>query len=118
MKYNTLGYLQWYQRYENPGYFYNPEDIAIEASGNIYVTGYRDAFSLFFRPDIFTMKYNSTGTSLNVIIYGDSLKFESGNSISVDISGNVFVTGQSQSNPNYLSTILKYSPSDFRITKL
>ncbi|MBK9226317.1 MAG: SBBP repeat-containing protein [Ignavibacteria bacterium] len=117
LKYNTLGYLQWYQRYENPGYFYNPEDIAIEASGNIYVTGYRDAFSLFFRPDIFTMKYNSTGTSLNVIIYGDSLKFESGNSISVDISGNVFVTGQSQSNPNYLSTILKYSPSDFSDNK-
>ncbi len=111
--YNSNGDLQWYQRYQHPIYKGQyPRDLSIDTSGSLYITGRcRISFSNL-HDDIFTMKYNSTGTSLNINFYGAEDFNETGNSVNADNAGNVFVTGTSFS-PFPHSTILKYAPSDF-----
>jgi hypothetical protein len=73
--------------------------VAIDSSNNIYITGaYANNSTGSVAVDIFTAKYNSSGTiqwqkSLN----GPSaanLRLDLGNSIAVDSSSNVFITGQ------------------------
>ncbi|MCB1049663.1 MAG: SBBP repeat-containing protein [Acidobacteria bacterium] len=82
--------------------------IAIDASGNAYVTGETSssdfpttgsAFDMMANggKDIFVAKFNSTGTSLTYSSYlGDSAD-DIGRGIAVDGSGNAYVTGVTQS---------------------
>lgn len=96
LKYNSLGSLQWTRRYNGPG---NGNDqaksIAIDGSGNISVTG----FSLGIgtgTSDYATIKYNSLGDSLWVKRYNGSANgIDQANSLVVDSSGSVYVTGYS-----------------------
>ena len=85
-------------------------DIAVDASGNAYVTG--SAGSTDFptaspiQPnksggglvDAFVTKLNAAGSALAYSTYlGGSGLFETGNSIAVDTSGNAYVTGFTES---------------------
>jgi hypothetical protein len=96
IKYNTDGVQQWVQRYNGPE---NSEDdansIALDNSGNIYVTG--KSMKIGSRGfDYATIKYNSSGVQLWVQRYNEQEENNNeASSISVDISGNVFVTGKS-----------------------
>ena len=86
-------------------------DMALDASKNIYVTGY--SFGSSESGDLLTMKFDSSGNIVWQTTYNYSAnEYEQGNSIAVDASGNVYVTGESDSDPscmtNYDIVTIKY----------
>ncbi|HRE58570.1 MAG TPA: SBBP repeat-containing protein, partial [Candidatus Kapabacteria bacterium] len=99
-------------------------DIAVDGSGNLYVTGMVREIGLFINgqitypstsnsiatigahqttfggggyDDAFIVKFNTNGILLWGTYYGGS-EFDSGESVAVDGSGNVYVTGDTKSN--------------------
>jgi uncharacterized delta-60 repeat protein len=96
IKYNSAGVQQWIQTYNGPA---NDDDrassIAVDASGNVYVTG-RSTGTSYPDWDYATIKYNSTGVQQWVARYdGPGNNWDHATSIVVDASGNVYVTGWS-----------------------
>jgi len=81
--------------------------IAVDGSGNVYVTGYSDTswgsplhdHSTGSNMDIMVMKLNSSGALQWNTFYG-STNTDEGKGIAVDGSGNVYVTGQSNTTWN------------------
>lgn len=101
VKYNSSGIQQWVARYNGPG---DANDyataIAVDASGNVYVTG-SSASSSGYPPNYAcaTIKYNSAGVQQWVarLIAPDTLNYLAA-AIAVDCSGNVCVTGSAYGN--------------------
>ena len=96
IKYNSAGQQQWVARYNGPASADdNATAIAIDGSGNVYVTGASsiDAGSNY---DYLTVKYDSAGQEQWVASYnGPGNAFDFAFAIAVDSSGNVYVTGES-----------------------
>jgi len=96
IKYSPAGQEQWVATYgDSRNYFNSAEAIALDGSGNVYVTG----VSLSSRSgyDYATVKYDSAGQQQWVARYsGPGRGNEEGAStMVVDGSGNVYVTGAS-----------------------
>jgi hypothetical protein len=96
IKYSPAGQEQWVATYgDSKNYFNSAEAIALDGSGNVYVTG----VSLSSRSgyDYATVKYDSAGQQQWVARYsGPGRGNEEGAStMVVDGSGNVYVTGAS-----------------------
>src|SRR6516165_2480766 len=73
--------------------------IAVDASGNVYVTGYSGGSDS--GNDFATIKYNSAGQEQWVARYnGPSNADDYGNAIAIDGSGDVYVTGSSVDSVN------------------
>jgi uncharacterized delta-60 repeat protein len=94
IKYNPSGSEEWTARYNGPG---NGDDearaIAVDNSGNVYVTGYSAGSGSF---DYATVKYNSSGTEVWTARFnGTANSDDQTTSIAVDNSGNVYITGYS-----------------------
>jgi hypothetical protein len=69
--------------------------IAVDSSGNIYVTGYTNSYGAG-EYDVWTIKYNSSGDQIwNKTIGGAS--YDYGSAIAVDSSDNIYVTGNTLS---------------------
>ena len=91
--------------------------MAIDISGNIYVTGcsgtslYYNTFSY----DYATIKYNSLGIEQWVVRYSEYGNYDDvASAIAVDSSGNVYVTGGSIGFMiGYDYATIKYSQSTF-----
>jgi Beta-propeller repeat len=82
--------------------------IAIDDSGNVYVTGKSIGTNTFF--DFATVKYDSGGQEDWVVRYNGLENLDdSAAAIAVDDSGNVYVTGSSYVNLNYDYTTIKYA---------
>jgi uncharacterized delta-60 repeat protein len=95
IKYDSSGQQQWASRYSGPG---NDLDfgnsIAVDASGNVYVTGASFGSGTGF--DYATVKYDSAGQQQWVARYnGPGNADDEAYGIAVDASGNVYVTGSS-----------------------
>ena len=110
VKYNSSGAQQWVARYDGAA---NDEDIAtalaVDASGNVYVTGY----SLGTSNDYATVMYNSSGVQQWVARYDGPANYDdAAYALALDASGNVFVTGYSvTSGTNYDFATVKYNSS-------
>jgi uncharacterized delta-60 repeat protein len=109
LKYNSSGTLLWKTAYiGTSGGDDSPAGMAIDNSGNVYITGtaYRGTTN---RDDIITLKYNSSGTLQWIKVYngsGNSDDLAAG--IRIDSSGNAYVTG-SVVRTSYDIVALKYS---------
>jgi uncharacterized delta-60 repeat protein len=93
VKYNSAGQQQWVARYDGPAtktdYAYA---IAVDASGSVYVTGTSIGTVGFY--DYATIKYNSAGQRQWIARYdGPGNDSDQANAITIDGSGNVYVTG-------------------------
>jgi hypothetical protein len=96
IKYDTDGDTLWVTLYNGP---VNGGDgaaaIAVDDSGNAYVTGESDTGGATFC-DYATIKYNTDGDTLWVARYhGQGGVADYANAIDLDNSGNVYVTGES-----------------------
>lgn len=93
IKYDASGIEQWAVRYNGPGNGIDaPTSIAVDASGNVYVTG--NSFGSGTDDDYATIKYDATGAQLWVVRYNGLQNAQDGaSSLAVDLSGNVYVTG-------------------------
>jgi uncharacterized delta-60 repeat protein len=97
IKYDSAGQQQWVRRYDGSG---NYDDIAnavaVDSSGNVYVTGSSYGSAGFFNQDYATIEYGPTGLQQWVARYdGPGNSDDVANGIAVDGSGNVYVTGTS-----------------------
>ena len=110
IKYNPSGQEQWVARYNGSG---NANDgasaIAIDSSGNIYVTGSSlDTENDF---DCVTIKYDPAGQERWVARYnGPANRADYGYALAVDKPGNVYLTGASYRSANYFDYLtIKYN---------
>jgi len=95
IKYDSNGIENWTNRYNGEG---NASDmakqIAVDSNGNAYVTG--GSYGSGTGIDFATVKYDATGVEQWVARYNGSVNGDDiANSIAVDTSGNVYVTGES-----------------------
>ncbi len=123
IKYNTAGVEQWVARYNGPvnsgDYAY---DLAVDASGNVLVTGHsrvsglREDYSIDDH-DYATIKYNSAGTEQMIMRYnGPEGDWDGATAIAVDGDGNYYVTGQSSGlGTSYDYATIKYSPAGLEL---
>jgi uncharacterized delta-60 repeat protein len=105
---------KWVARYDGPIHSFDcARAIAVDGSGNVYVTGESESSASLNDPDYATIKYSPSGTQLWVSRYkGPGKGWDDPCAIAVDGSGNVYVTGTSLgsgSNNDYAT--IKYSPN-------
>jgi len=112
IKYDDKGNEQWIAEYKGGDGDNQPKAMALDVSGNIFVTGLSDGDDVSGR-DFATVKYNPQGTEEWCARYnGAANRHDYGTAITVDGYGDVCVTGVSQE--TYSSqdiTTIKYSTS-------
>jgi hypothetical protein len=96
--------------------------LGIDSSGNVFITGftfstdfptiagaYDTTYNGDFR-DVFVAKFNNNLSTLLASTYLGGSGYEEGKSLAIDSSGNVFITGYTQSN-NFPTTTGAYNTS-------
>jgi hypothetical protein len=98
LRYNSQGDLTWVKVYTNTNQYNSDDgvsDLVIDDQNNIYITGFT-ANSVSANRNIVTIKYSSSGDSLWVRHFaGAGNGNDEGKAITLDESGNVYVTGYS-----------------------
>jgi len=109
VKYDGVSGSELWQDTRNGGYNEEPADLFVDASGDVYITGYM--FVLNGVNNVFTARYSSAGT----LQWSQTYNSSNGNSdggvrIVVDESGDLFVTADSfdLTAGNYNFVTLKY----------
>jgi hypothetical protein len=132
-KLNASGTALDYSTYLGGDGFDQGNDIAVDSSGNAYITGETaggfpttpGAFDTLFNGgyyDVFVSKLNSNGTGLVYSTYLGGEYSENSYNISVDTSGNAYITGYSTST-DFPTTVGAFDTSfngytDVFVTKL
>lgn len=95
LKYNASGVQQWVVRYTGPANLHDfSTALVIDGSANVYVTGYSDGSGT--SQDYATVKYNTSGVQQWAARYnGPAGISDFAYALTVDVSGNTYVTGQS-----------------------
>ncbi|MDZ4711204.1 MAG: SBBP repeat-containing protein [bacterium] len=113
IKYNSSGVQQWAARYNGAmNGLDEARSIAVDASGNVYVTGYSLVSGTSW--DYVTIKYNSSGTFQWMKNYnGAGNNSDFGYRLVLDAAANVYVTGWSTGSgtSDYDYATIKYSTS-------
>jgi len=94
IKYDRDGNELWVARYNGLAapYSARPRAMAIDYSGNVYVTGYSDGNGT--QNDIATLKYDTNGNQVWVARYNGELNYDDEPyAIALDAQGNVYVAG-------------------------
>ena len=102
-------YEAWVARYNGTGNSYDEAiGLAVDNSGNVYVAGTSRGSGTL--NDYATVKYDSAGQQQWVALYNDpGHPDEQLNAMTIDASGNVYVTGRSGTNNiPYVCTTIKY----------
>jgi len=114
VKLTSAGAVTWSKQYSGSGLSTDEVTaITVDVSGNVYVTGFSKGDNT--SEDYLTIKYNSNGDTAWTRRYDFVGEYDQANSIFVDGTGNVYVTGQSDSdvssilNDDYYT--IKYSAS-------
>jgi hypothetical protein len=111
VKYSSSGDRLWVQRYNGPADNWDAAtDVAVDTSGNVYVTGESYGSADF---DYVTIKYNPSGTEEWIARYNGAANSEDWpNDLAIDAAGNVYVTGYSQGSGTFLDyATVKYDVS-------
>jgi len=91
---NKLWTKQWGTTQHEEG-----NSVAVDSSGNIFITGFTygelDGNTNAGEYDIFLTKFDNNGNKLWTKQWGTT-SYDKGNSVAVDTSGNVFVTGNTE----------------------
>ena len=107
MKYDAEGTKQWTKLKGVASAETHGKGISVDASGNVYVAGWTNAGSYSGaldgqtgtnRQDAFVTKYNSSGVRLWTKLSGVDGSYSAAAAITVDSSGNSYVTGYTQGN--------------------
>ena len=95
-KYDNDGKQVWVDQFGTPDYD-RGDSITIDGSGNLYVTGVTKSILSGEinngHLDVFVAKYGSDGSKIWVDQFG-TLDYDEGNSITTDVSGNLYVVGK------------------------
>ncbi len=100
VQYNSIGVKQW-TRQLGTSYSEMGQGITSDSSGNVYVTGHTNGNLesqtdlVIGQSDLFVVKYNSSGVKQWTRQLGTSYD-ESGQGITSDSSGNIYVTGYTE----------------------
>jgi hypothetical protein len=99
IKYSSSGLALWTNFWRGPWTSW-VEDMAVGTNGNIYVTGY--ASEMKSAPNYQTIAYSGAGTPLWTNFYGGLASYgDVATGVDVDASGNVYVTGRSDTGKPY-----------------
>jgi hypothetical protein len=103
-------WVAWYHGRETKLYPDEASDIAVDGSGNVYVTGSSSGEGT--GNDYATVKYNSDGTVVWVARYnGPESGSDAAHGMVLDAAGNVYVTGASYGGDNGDDSVtIKYGP--------
>jgi uncharacterized delta-60 repeat protein len=97
-KYDSSGVKQYTRQLGVAGQGTFGASVATDANGNVYVAGYTygglDGNTLTGTKDFFVTKYNSSGIKQYTRQLGVTGGYASGNSVTTDANGNVYVAGQ------------------------
>ncbi len=94
IKYDKSGNELWTARYNSPvNEWDRAEAIAVDASGNVYVTGYSPRLKTGY--DYATIKYDANGRMAWVTRY-DHGGFDQAKALALDAAGDICVTGTSR----------------------
>jgi len=94
-KYDTNGNTLWTQTYDNPAHDGDVgQSVAVDAAGNVYVTGYEFRDDLGQESNIWLRKYDTDGNTLWTETYDSPYHdYDYGYGVTVDAAGNAYVTG-------------------------
>lgn len=112
IKYSPTGIELWVSKYNGPVSWNDyPTAIALDAQGNIYVTGYSYVChtssdvcdplnpNSYFQVNYATVKYSTDGTQQWVRMYDGGVEMDDkASALAIDGSGNIYVTGTSFGN--------------------
>ncbi len=105
-KFSPLGNSIFYSTYIGGNLVDDADGLAIDSSGNAYVTGFtrsanfptKNAVQPVLKdPDAFVAKLNASGSDLVFSTYLGGLNLERGSAVATDAAGNCYVTGRSNS---------------------
>jgi uncharacterized delta-60 repeat protein len=108
VKYDNLGVLQWVSRYDGASKRDDKaSSIAIDNNSNVYITG--SSYQTGYGFDYLTIKYDSSGKTIWSMRYDGGFD-DYAHAMSIDQSGNVYVTGGSNNSYYYSDcATIKYS---------
>jgi hypothetical protein len=117
-KYNSSGSLLWSRQLGGPAVWAESRSVAIDASGNAYISGGTFAYlggPIIGSGDAFLSKFDGSGNLLWSTQIGSPSNADDSRSVAVDASGNAYISGytlNSIAGPNaggYDAFLIKYA---------